>query len=88
MPSAFVNAGSFSRLASSISTSWNGLHSPVGGTTGMRTESTGPSNSEIGRSSIDIASCRSRYVVSGRIRSANAVISDWNASHTTMNGIL
>ena len=26
--------------------------------------------------------------MSGRIRSANAVISDWNASHTTMNGIL
>ena len=30
------------------------------GTTGMRTESTGPSNSEIGRSSIDMQSWRSR----------------------------
>ena len=64
------------------------MHSPVGGTTGMRTESTGPSNSEIGRSSIDITSCRSRYVVSGSTRSANAVISDWKASQTTRNGIL
>ena len=80
--------GTSRRPASSISTSWNGLHSPVGGTTGMRTESTGPSNSEIGRSSIDITSWRSRYVVSGSTRSANAVISDWNASQTTRNGIL
>ena len=41
-----------SRPASSTSTSWNGLQSPVGGSTGTRTESTGPSNSEIGRSSM------------------------------------
>jgi hypothetical protein len=60
----------------------------VGGTTGTRTESIGPSNSEIGRSRRDITSWRSRYVVSGSTRSANAVISDWNASHTAMNGIL
>jgi len=60
----------------------------VGGTTGTRTASMGPSNSEIGRSSIDITSCRSRYVVSGSTRSANAVVSDWNASQTTRNGIL
>ena len=88
MPSGRTKAGNFSRDASSISTSWNGLHSPFGGTTGMRTESTGPSNSEIGRSSIDITSWRSRYVVSGSTRSANAVVSDWNASQTTRNGIL
>jgi hypothetical protein len=54
----------------------------------MRTESTGPSNSLIGRSSMDMQSCRSRYVVSGRIRSAKAVISLWKASHTTRKGIL
>jgi hypothetical protein len=55
-----VKAGNFMREASSISTSWKGLHWPVGGTTGTRTESTGPSNSEIGRSSMLITSCRSR----------------------------
>jgi hypothetical protein len=55
-PSAVVKAGSFRRDASSTSTSWNGLHSPVGGTTGTRTESAGPSNSEMGRSSMLITS--------------------------------
>ena len=59
-PSAVVNAGSFRREASSTRTSWNGLHSPVGATTGTRTESAGPSNSEIGRSSMLITSWRSR----------------------------
>ncbi|WP_419645473.1 hypothetical protein, partial [Thiolapillus sp.] len=39
-----------------MSTSWKGLHSPRGGTTGIRTESTGPSYSEMGRSSMDMAS--------------------------------
>ena len=53
----------------------------------MRTESVGPSNSEIGRSSMDITSWRSRYVVSGSTRSAKAVISDWKASHTTRKGM-
>jgi hypothetical protein len=60
VPSFVTKAGSFRRVPSSISTSWKGLHSPVGGSTGMRTESTGPSNSEIGRSSMDITSWRSR----------------------------
>ena len=54
----------------------------------MRTESVGPSKSEIGRSRMDITSWRSRYVVSGSTRSAKAVVSDWNASQTTRNGIL
>ncbi len=42
LPSALVNAGNFSREPNSIMTSWKGLQSPVGGTTGIRTESAGP----------------------------------------------
>ena len=38
---------------------------------GTRTESTGPRTRRIGRSSMLITSCRSRYVVSGGTRSAN-----------------
>ena len=60
-PSGLVKAGNLSRLASSISTSWKGLQSPVTAAAPARApESTGPSNSLIGRSSMDITSCRSR----------------------------
>src|SRR4030067_411161 len=68
-----------------------GATGPGKGRHGRGGERRGPaaaSGSEIGRSSSEMVSWRSRYVVSGRIRSAKLVISEWKASITTRNGIL
>jgi hypothetical protein len=69
-----------SRAPKSSSTDWKQRTSRSGCTIGWRMASAGPSALEIGRSSSEIASQRSRYVVSGSTRSLYATISDANAS--------
>src|SRR3546814_10798874 len=58
--SSDVCSSDLSRTPRSIRTSWNGLTSRSGATTGWRIESAAPSASQIGRSSSEMQSPRSR----------------------------
>src|SRR3546814_2082109 len=58
--SSDVCSSDLSRTPRSIRTSWNGLTSRSGATTGWRIESAAPSASQIGRSSSEMQSQRSR----------------------------